>query len=83
MVFVSAAFLITTIADNLKILGILLIATISELYHILRCFGTVSPFFLYEFWEYYRESLLLRELVDGKVYFKDCVLIQILTLFLP
>ena len=49
----------------------------------MRCFGTVLPFFVHDFWEYYRESLLLRELVDGKVRFWDYILIEIFTLFLP
>jgi hypothetical protein len=80
VVCISAAFLITTIADILNILGSILIAAISELYYILRNLGTLCPFFLYDFWE----AWLFGELVDGNYRFvADCIFVKTLMLFDP
>lgn len=80
VVCISAAFLIATIAGIYDILGSLLSLLISELYYILRNLGTLSQFFLYEFWE----AWLFRELVDGNIRLvAQYVSIKTLRLFHP
>jgi hypothetical protein len=84
VVCISAAFLITTTADILKILGCLLIAllfaTVSEIYYVLRNLGMLFPYFLYEF----GETWLLGELIDGNFLFvAECYIVKILMLFDP
>jgi hypothetical protein len=80
VVCISAAFLIITTADILKILGNLLVAIISELCYILRNLAMLCPFFLYDFWE----TWLLGELIDGNYRFvAECIFVKILMLFDP
>jgi hypothetical protein len=82
VVCISAAFLITTIAEIHNILRSLLVPAISELFYILRSLGTLLPFFLYDCWE----SWLFRELVNGNIdirYVANYIIGQTLKLFHP